>query len=68
MTSLSFNTTTANTNALMSMPSIGSLSKKTTAAKSNYSYSFVAKNSSRKSAVRLSSVDWDLNMNELEFE
>ncbi len=68
MTSLTFNTTANNTNTLLSMPSISALGKKATANKSYISYSFVPKNSSRKSVARLSSIDWDLNMNELEFE
>ena len=63
------NTSLTNMNAVLAMPSISSFdNKKSVSNKTLLSYSITPKSATRKSSFKVSSIDWDLNMNELEFE
>ena len=67
MTSLNIPTTTNSINAFLTMPLISSNTKKNM-EKNHVTYSITSKNLWRKSTLKLSFMDWDVNMNELEFE
>lgn len=68
MTPLTSNRLTTSINSMLSLSFAHLSNKETTSSKKYSSYTFVSKNSSRKSLTKLFSMDWDLNMNELEFE
>ncbi len=68
MTSFSINTSNTSAAAVLSIPSSSSYNKKSSTVNTVYSYSVSPKTESKKSSFKFASVDWDLNMNELEFE
>ncbi len=68
MTQLTIDTSVNRANVLMSIPTLPNFDKKIFTRKNLVTYTTAPKTWYRKSAIRLSSVDWDMNMNELEFE
>jgi len=68
MTPLTFNTPDSTTNVMMAMPIASSVSKNTNDRSSYITYSANPKNWYRKTTAKRSSFDWDVFMNELEFE
>ncbi len=68
MTSLTIHTPANSINTVLSMSASSSFDKKIKTDKGNTTYTSTSSNWYRKPAVRLASIDWDLNMNELEFE
>ncbi len=68
MTSLAFNTSANSANQILSMPSLSSFGKKINNNKTFISLTSAPKYWYRKATAKRFSIDWDLNMNELEFE
>ena len=68
MTSLTLNTPAIGLNTVLSMPASSDLHERLSNAKKFMSYTVTPKSWYRKSTVKFSSIDWDVNMNELEFE
>ena len=68
MTSLTLNTPAIGLNTVLSMHASSDLREKPNDAKSFMNYTVIPKSWYRKSPVKFSSIDWDVNMNELEFE
>ncbi len=68
MTSLTINTPNTSVNTVLSISTTSSFDKKISSKKNYTTYSMISKNWYRKSSPKFTSMDWDLNMNELEFE
>ena len=68
MTTLTSNIQSASANAMLSLSFSQLISRKKLSTQSYSSYAPALKHASRKSLVKLFSMDWDMNMNELEFE
>ncbi len=68
MTSLTINTPVNSVNTVLSIPTSSTFTKKPKQTEMVINYTIAPKKWYRRSSLELSSIDWDLNMNELEFE